>query len=124
MRAGHSRSPGLLLRSLFRWATVSVAGGFALLGLITGYVLAASFFIAALVKPLAPGRVGLWWLPGGEISLHLGFVAPPPPRGEELLGWWIVPMGLVLGAGALWLTPRFGRWAIRRFRRTPLVPTR
>ena len=35
-----------------------------------------------------------------------------------------VPMGLLLGAGAFWLTPRFGRWAIRRFRRTPLVPTR
>ncbi len=119
-----SRSSWLLSRGLMRWAVVSVAGSVALLGVIIGYLLAASLFCAALVKPFAPGRVGLWRLAEGEFSLHLGLVAPPPAQGEELLGWWIVPLGLLLGAAAAWLTPRFGRWAIRRFRRAPLALTR
>jgi hypothetical protein len=123
-RARSSRSPWLLPRSLFRWATVSVAGSCALAGLITGYLLAASLFCAALMKPFAPGPVGLWRLGDDELSLHLGIASAAPPQGEELLGWWIVPLGLLLGAGAFWLTPRVARWAIRRFRREPLGATR
>lgn len=125
-RAGNSPSSWLLFRSLFRWATMSVAGFFIFLGLLIGYVITACFFLAALVKPFAPDRVGLWWLPGsgqdGELSLRIGFfTSPSPPQGTELLGWWIVPLGLMLGALACWLTPRFGRWAIRRFRPSPLL---
>jgi hypothetical protein len=123
-RAGRSRSPWLLLRSVGRWATVSAAGVFALFGLIVGYVVAGSFFCAAMVKPFAPARVGLFRLGEDEISLHLGLSAPPPAHGQELLGWWIVPLGLLLGAAAFRLTVGFARWAIRRFRRAPLVPTR
>ena len=123
VQAGRSRSPWLLLRSLFRWATVSIVGFLAFLGVLTGYVLAAGFLCAALVKPFAPARVGLW-RGGDELSLHLGFVSARPSQGEELLGWWIVPLGLLLGAAAFWLTRRLARWAIRRFRRTPLVPGR
>lgn len=121
---GEVRAPWRLLKTLFRWATVSIAGVLAFLGVLAGYLMAASFLCAALVKPFAPGRVGLWRLDGDHFSLRLGFVAPPPVQGEEILGWWIVPLGLVLGAALFWLTPRLARWAIRRFRRTPLVSAR
>ena len=123
-RAASGGSPWLLARGLLRWATVSIAGGLALAGLLIGWLVAACFVCAALIKPFAPHRVGLWRLSGDEVSLRLGLVAPPPQQGEELLGWWIVPLGLALGALALWLTPRFGRWAIRRFGRTPILPAR
>jgi len=123
VRAGRSESPWLLVKGLCRWATVSIAGAFAFLGLIIGYVVAASFLCAALVKPFAPDRVGLW-MAGDEISLHLGLVEPPPAQGNEVLGWWIVPLGLLLGAAALWLTRWLARWAIRRFRREPLAAAR
>ena len=121
-RAGRDPSPWLLLWSLVRRATVSVAGGVALLSVIAGYLVAAGFFVAAIAKQFAPDRVGLWWLHGDEISLHLGLVAAPPPPDQELLGFWIVPLGLSLGALALWSTARFGRWAVTRLRRTPLAP--
>jgi hypothetical protein len=115
--AENSRSPWLLFTSVFRYATISIAGFFIFLGLLVGYFVTACLFLAALVKPFAPDRVGLWWiLPQRELALHIGiFTSPPPQQGTELLGWWIVPIGLLLGLFVLWMTPRFGRWAIRRF---------
>jgi hypothetical protein len=124
-RAQHSGSPWLLLRGLYRGAGIGIAGGAALLALVVGYVAAASLLVAALMKPFAPDRVGLWRLGSDELSLRLGLApALPPPRGEELLGWWIVPLGLLAAAAASWITAGFGRWAIRRFRRAPLAGAR
>ncbi len=113
-----SSSPALLFRSLLRFATVSIGGFFAFMGLLAGYALAISFFLAAIIKPFAPHRTGVWRLADDEISLRLGLVSAPPAGSAELLGWWIVPIGLAAGALVLWLTPRFGRWATRRFRRS------
>jgi hypothetical protein len=56
-------------------------------------------------------------------SLHLGFSASPPD-GQELMGWWLVPVGLSVGAACVWLMMRFGRWCIRRFRPAPPVAAR
>jgi hypothetical protein len=115
-RASRSRSPLLILRSVVRWAGISVVGFWVLLGLLVGYTIALSFAIAAIVKLFAPGRAGLWRLPDGSLSLHLGFVGPPP-FGREVMGWWIVPVGVLLGAACVLLTMAFGRWCIRRFRK-------
>jgi len=117
VHAERSWSPWLVFSSIFRWATVSVAGFFAFLGLLVGFVLSASFLIAALVKPFS-SRAGLWRVDGDSVSLHLGLGPGPPPTGQELLGWWIVPLGLLVGVGGIWLTTRFGHWCILRFRGT------
>ncbi len=116
-RAGHG-GPWLVLRATLRWAMVSVVGVFAALGLFVGLVISSSFFLAALRKPLAPNRAGLWRLTDGSFSLRLGFGGLEP--GRELLGWWIVPLGLLLGAGMVWLTLHLVRLCIRRYRRAPL----
>jgi hypothetical protein len=100
---------------------VSVAGWFALIGLIVGYVLSGSLLLTAVTKPFIPDRVGLWRTED-DFSLHLGFAQPGP--GIEMLGWWIVPIGLIGGAAGMWLTTRLARWAIRGIRRTMPVPTR
>jgi len=118
--AERSRSPWTLLWSLARLAGTSLAGAFALLGCVVGYGLAASFALAAVRKPIAPGSVGLWQLGPDSYSLTLGFAGPP--AGRELLGWWIVPIGLLAGVGVLWLTTWFARWSIRQLRRSPLRP--
>jgi hypothetical protein len=120
-RAGGSWWPWVLLSSLFRWATLSVAGFFAFLGLLTGYVLSASFLLAALHKPFAPDRVGLWRL-DDSVSLRLGFGFGGPPPGEELLGFWMVPLGLLAGAMGVRLTTWAARRCVRALRRPP-VPT-
>jgi hypothetical protein len=120
--AERSRSPWRLLTGLSRWAALSAAGGFALCGVVAGYVVAASFFLAALVKPFRPDRAGLFRM-ADNLSLRLGLSASPGPPGEELLGWWIVPLGVLLGGMAYGLTVSFARWAIRRHRRRPLAPS-
>src|SRR5580700_6384315 len=90
-RAEVRRSPFRILASLFRWASLSVAGLLVLLGSIVGYGLAAAFILAAVLKPLHPRTAGLWVFPDGAgdstISLRLG-VVNLPPQGRELLGWW------------------------------------
>ncbi len=123
-RAERTRSPWLALRTIFHWAGLSLSGAWVLLVSLVGYTLAASFLICAVAKPFNPHRVGLWRLddPQDSWSLHLGFRAPP--QGTEVLGWWIVPLGLLAGAGLVLLSVRFGWRSLHRFRRTPLTPGR
>jgi HAAS domain-containing protein len=116
-KAARSRSPFLILESCFRWAEVSVRGFLTLLLAVTGYGLSVPFVLAALLKPFRPDRVGLWKLAEAPstYSLRMGFGASP--AGTELLGWWLVPLGLVAGTGLLILTTWFGLWSLRRFAR-------
>ena len=58
--------------------------------------------LAALLKPFAPSHVGLWAAPD---SLTLGWEQTPGPGYRELLGWWIVVIGLV-GGSLLYLISR------------------
>jgi hypothetical protein len=119
-RAAASRSPASLLKSLFRWAEFSVAGIFVLLGSIVGYFFAVAFVLVAILKPFHSQTAGLWtWRNLGgdvEISFRMGF-GTPPVGSHEVLGWWIVPLGLVIGVGLVMLTTGVALWCVRRFRR-------
>lgn len=119
VRALASRSPLLILRSLFRWASLSFAGFFVLIGSLVGYFVAVSLVACGLLRPIHPLSAGLWMIPDGadyEISLRLGS-GSVPPGSRDLLGWWIVPIGLMVGIGLFLLTSWFGLWSIRRLRR-------
>jgi len=123
-RARGTRSPWLALRTIYQWAGLSVSGAWVLLVSLVGYGLSASFLICAVAKPFNPERVGLWKLddPRDSWSLHLGFRAAP--QGTEVLGWWMVPLGLLVGAGLFLLTFRFGLRSLHRLRRTLSLPGR
>jgi hypothetical protein len=109
-----SPAPVRVLRALYRIATVSVVGVFVFLASLFGYSLALGFFLVAVMKPFQPGRVGLWRVPepGDPNSFSIGIVEAAPGR-EELLGWWIIPLGLVLAAALAYLTWRFGVASVR-----------
>src|SRR5271166_2591391 len=125
MRAEVSRSPLRILESLFRWASLSVAGFFVLLGSIVGYFLGGAFMWCAVLKLIHPQTAGLWLLadsPGvTRISLRMGF-GSPPVGGRDLLGWWIVPTGLVAGCGLVILTMRLALWCARQYRKSLALP--
>jgi len=126
-RAEVSRSPLRILDSLFRWASLSIAGFFVLLGAITGYFLGVVFLLVAALKPFHPETAGLWASrdASGNLSLsvHMGF-GYAPVSGREVLGWWIVPIGLLSGCLLVILTTRFGLWCARIYRKSRALPGR
>jgi len=121
-RAEVSRSPWRVLHILLRWATLSIAGFFMLLISIVGYFLGICFWLCAASKPFHPATAGLWAIPNStgasELSLHLGF-ANAPVLGHEVLGWWIMPLGLISGGGLIILTTRLSLLCARQYCRSP-----
>lgn len=124
-RAAVSRSPVRILESLFHWASLSVAGFFVLLISIVGYFLGGAFMWCGVLKIIHPKTAGLWAFRDStgdlEISLRLGF-GSAPAGGRDVLGWWIVPIGLVVGCGLVMLTTRFALWCARQYRRSRVLP--
>ena len=126
-RAVVQHAPFRLLDSLFGWASISGAGFLVTIISIFGYFLGAVFVLVAILKPLHPADAGLWALHDStgdlELSVRLGF-GSPPTNGHELLGWWIVPLGLLIGCGLVVFTTRFALWCVRMYRRSRLLPRR
>ena len=120
-RAEVSRSPWRILESLFRWASLSVAGFLVLLGSMVGYFLGGAFMWCAVLKLIHPQAAGLWAyrdINGDPVySLRMGF-ASPPAGAKDVLGWWIMPIGLLAGCGLVILTSRFAVWCARRYRKS------
>ncbi len=101
-------------RAIGRLATLSLYGFFAFMVSLTGYAIGAGLLITAIAKPFAPDHVGLWHMrgPPDDYTYSLGVVTEAP-RAHDLLGWWIIPIGLFVGALTLWLTWRFGVFSVR-----------
>lgn len=122
-RAEISGTPLRLLNGVFEWATMSVAGFVVLIITVIGYFLGVAFVVVAALKPFHPATAGLWSLSDRsgdlELSLRMGF-GSVPANGHELLGWSIVPLGMVIGCGFGILTTKFGIWCVRTYRRTLL----
>jgi hypothetical protein len=123
-RAEVSRSPLHMLDSLFRWATLSVAGFFVLLGSVIGYFFGVVFILVAVFKVIHPQTAGLWLLHDStgdrEFSFRMGFGSAP--TGRDLLGWWILPSGLLAGCALVTLTTRFALWCVRQYRKSNVLP--
>jgi hypothetical protein len=115
MRAQVTRSPVLILRSLLRWGTLSFVGLAVFVVSVVGYCLGGALVLLAVFKVIWPRATGFWknTHPDGlTFSFSSG---QTPPQGKELLGWWLVPLGLVVGTVLLVLTFRLGIWCIRKF---------
>jgi len=71
-----------------------------------------------LIESAGTDRVGLWVqrVPPDDWSFQLGRVATAPADAREVLGWYIVPLGLLVGAIALTATSRYLLSKVRKFR--------
>jgi hypothetical protein len=108
-RAQLAASPGLIL---LRWTALSLASLLVCLVSAVGYCLGGGLFILGVL--INPRQTGIW----GTFSPHessFGFQSGGQHSGRELLGWWLVPVGLLLGAGLLYLTFRFCTWSLGKF---------
>lgn len=73
-----------------------------------GYILSATLIAIGLYKPLNPDAVGFWANESGE-SIVIGTLSEVPAGTQELMGWWIMPIAIILGIGAAFLTSRLLR---------------
>lgn len=80
------------------------------LGFGLGYLLLGVFTAMALLKPLWAEHVGLFR--SGDGAIRAGIVARPDGA-QELLGWWSMPIALLLGA-LLYVALTRGLRAVRR----------
>ena len=124
-RAEVSRTPWSILNSLFRWASLSVAGFFVLMGSLLGYFTGVVLILCGYLKLVHPHTAGIWTYQDAsgdlEVSVRLGF-GSPPPGGHEVLGWWIVPLGILVGFGLVMMTTRFALWCARQYRKSRALP--
>jgi hypothetical protein len=121
VRAETSRSPWVVMRTLFRLAIKSAWAFSAFFVSLVGYMVAVAFFVCAVGKPFYPDRDGLWWNTKSHTLVGLGFIWPEQ-FDRELLGWWMIPVGLLAFGFIFFLTTRFARWNIRRMRRSRGAP--
>jgi hypothetical protein len=110
--------PLTVARTLTRLASLGGQGLLTFILSLTGYAIAGCWLLTALAKPFAPDRVGLWLLPDatGDLSLSLGRHGAGV-TGHDILGWWIIPIGLTVGIVCAVLTYRFDLRFIRQLAR-------
>jgi hypothetical protein len=113
--AAGRKSPSTVLRAVAQRAAFSARGLLSLLFSLAGYAFAGCWLFTAVAKPFAPNRVGLWVLPDptGELSLSLGR-READFAGYELLGWWIIPIGLGIGIACCAFIYRLNLRTIRK----------
>jgi len=116
------RSPLTVLRGVGRLAGLSLYGAFAGLVSFTGYAMAAAFLVTAAVKPFAREHAGLWRVPDAHDNYSFSLGVNSSPHGQELLGWWIIPIGIAAGLVLGWLTWRFGLFSVRLMGRSARRP--
>jgi len=117
----HTKSPIRILSILFRWASFNFTGLFMLVGALAAYLVGGLLLIGATLKPFNPHTVGLWAFHDetGDLNLSLRLGTADPPAGaHELLGWWIVPIGLLAAVGLVFTTSRLTRWSARKIKRS------
>jgi uncharacterized membrane protein len=116
-KARISLSPRVVLRGIHRWSVVSAWGLVVFIIGVVGYATGFSLMLSAVAKIFSPDRVGAW-VGGGHFSI--GTISGQGAR--DVLGWWLVPIGLTVGALIVIGTMRLLRWTLRfaRIRR----PTR
>ncbi len=117
-RARSSFSPTLILRTVLRWAMKSVLGFVVLIVGLIGYGTGVGLLFSALMKPIFPDRVGAWV---GEHGHGFTIGMTDIPGKHEVLGWWLIPVGIVVGALFIIATTRFLRWMLRFAARRPIL---
>jgi uncharacterized membrane protein len=117
-RARTSRSPLLILRAALRWATMGIEGFLVFVIALLGYCTGGAFILLALLKPFFPAYTGLWVGPNEfNFSFRMGATMTNPASPvHEVLGWWLIPVCLVIGSLSLVLTTKLLQFLMGRFR--------
>jgi hypothetical protein len=108
-KARSSFSPRVVLRGIHRWSMISI-WGFALFILgVVGYAIGAALILAGVGKIIAPHQFGARVEPNNFFDIGVN----NDPAARDVLGWWLVPVGLAGGTLLFLLTTRLLCWTLR-----------
>jgi hypothetical protein len=114
-RAQMSRSPAYILRSVLSWAGLSLVGLIVFCISVVGFGLGGGVFVLGVLKVMDYHGTGIYGQ-FTDTSSSLGFQSGGPRAGQhELLGFWLLPLGLLGGPALFFLTARLGLWSLRKF---------
>jgi hypothetical protein len=113
-RARLARSPKYILRNALRRAGLSLLGVAVFSVSVLGCCLGGWLFMLGFLKLIHPGSTGVYGI-WNDHTKSFNWQSGGPNKPDELLGWWLVPIGLLIGGAVLLLTFRFGYWSLRKF---------
>jgi len=96
-----------VVRALWHAATTSVFGFAWALIVFTGWTMGVSFLAMGVLKPIFPNNVGYFTLNGQSRGFGIEFAMPPGTEAHG--GFWVIPIGLVVGLAILVVTQRLSR---------------
>ena len=102
-------SPIKVLRTAARWTVAGVQGYLVFVVALTGYLLAASFYICALLRPFFPRNVGFYISDQG-----LNIAQFPVQHGHEVLPNYFIAITIFAGYLVTFGTTMLIRSLIRR----------
>jgi HAAS domain-containing protein len=91
-RSAWKISPFSILRTVSRWMLTGIQGYLVFVIAVIGYSFALSFYVTAVLKPFFPNNVGLFV---GKYGFTLARF--PEPQGVDVLGFFYIPVAVVLG---------------------------
>jgi len=117
-KARGSLSPRVVMRGIHRWSTLSAWGLALFIVGIVGYATGFALVLSGVLKIFLPSQIGAWV---GPHVFNIG--ANNDPAARDVLGWWLVPVGVAGGALLVIATTRALRWTLRfaRIRRPGLT---
>ncbi len=103
----------MIFKGLLRWGCNTLVGFFYSLFFFASYAISVSFVFVGIMKPIFPQRVG-FFLEDGRFE-NFGFIIgmTNDPNMQEALGYWIIPLALVVGVVWFLLTTWFLKKVIR-----------
>jgi uncharacterized membrane protein len=94
-KASNTMSPLIILKGLYYYIYGGIKRFVVSFSFIMGYILTLCFLLIAILKFFMPNSIGLFLYPHGGIKLGLGI---PAGAAKDILGYWIVPIGIGLSA--------------------------
>jgi uncharacterized membrane protein len=106
-----------MIRAIWHLAVSTVAGFFAAIGLMFGYLVGVGSIAVAVIKPFFPENAGIQFVHGVPVGFAAQF--PVKPGIDLRGGYWVIPLALAFGLAVLVATHRAGRrylawWRERR----------
>ena len=91
-RSSWKISPLTVLRVALRWTVAGVQGYLVFVVALVGYLVAASLYLTALLKPFFPHNIGMYVSERG-----INLAAFPVQHGHDIMGTYYIPFAIFAG---------------------------